>query len=899
MDVHPPLAKMLITLAAWLAGFKGDFDFKEIAREYDHVPYVAMRLLPATLGLLLVPIGYLTLRALQTRPTTAVLGALFLTFENGLITQSRFILLDSPLVFFTALSVFFWVGFSNEDQVPRDRAGKVGPFSRRWWVWLTLTGLSLGAVVSCKWVGLFTIATIGILTVVQLWNLLGDLRVPIPLLLRHFIARAICLIAVPSLFYMAMFAIHFRLLQSSGEGDGFMSSEFQHTLNGHGMDDTFQDVMIGSHITLRHVHTQGGYLHSHPHVYPTGSKQQQITLYPHRDDNNIWQVLEVDDIIEDEPAEGEEKPPKETIDPETLPLQALKDGAIITLNHDSTNKKLHSHDVRAPVTDVDYQNEVTAYGFEGFEGDANDHFQVEIDQVETDTSGAKDAKTRVQALRTRFRLRHTLSGCYLFSHKVKLPDWGFEQQEVTCNKNPPRENALWYIETNTHRQLGEFSAKVNYRVPGFLAKFVELQAVMWRTNAGLTDRHAYDSRPSAWPGLRRGINFWVKDHRQVYLIGNPFVWWLSTVSVLLYVGVRGLIVLRAQRGYKDLLNTTVSFYDQLCGFLVLGWFMHYFPFFLMSRQLFLHHYFPALYFAVLLLACTFDLATRPFQPKIRLQVAGVMLLLTLWAFWHWSALTYAGEWTQELCEKAKWGKHWDFSCADFHHSLTDYHPAAALRVDHDATAEPATTFKDQVEPGPHAFADEKQKPQTSAVEGDADVEQAEPTEPPYVFDDEELAAYEAEHGPIEPERDDDDDEVEYIDVPYFEPKEMVITADGAAIPAAAAGTDDADVLRGGLQAQAQAAGRGDQAARADITAKPPNHPAARNAEAAVLEELASVEARMRELEAQEAAAEAESAYLQEEEVAPVEEDEGEDELAQEEGGEEEDGEEAEIDFGQA
>jgi hypothetical protein len=23
-----------------------------------------------------------------------------------------------------------------------------------------------------------------------------------------------------------------------------------------------------------------------------------------------------------------------------------------------------------------------------------------------------------------------MTGCYLFSHKVKLPEWGFEQQEV-------------------------------------------------------------------------------------------------------------------------------------------------------------------------------------------------------------------------------------------------------------------------------------------------------------------------------------------------------------------------------------------------------------------------------------------------------------------------------------
>jgi dolichyl-phosphate-mannose-protein mannosyltransferase len=40
-----------------------------------------------------------------------------------------------------------------------------------------LTGLGLGATVSMKWVGLFTIAWVGSLTALQLWNLLGDLRV--------------------------------------------------------------------------------------------------------------------------------------------------------------------------------------------------------------------------------------------------------------------------------------------------------------------------------------------------------------------------------------------------------------------------------------------------------------------------------------------------------------------------------------------------------------------------------------------------------------------------------------------------------------------------------------------------------------------------------------------------
>ncbi|KAL4063467.1 hypothetical protein V8B97DRAFT_984501 [Scleroderma yunnanense] len=102
---------------------------------------------------------------------------------------------------------------------------------------------------------------------------------------RHFFARALCLIVIPILFYMTMFELHFLILGSSGDGDAFMSSEFRQTL-GHGMRDTYADVGIGSEITIRHLNTQGGYFHSHAHNYPGGSGQQQITLYPHRDENN-------------------------------------------------------------------------------------------------------------------------------------------------------------------------------------------------------------------------------------------------------------------------------------------------------------------------------------------------------------------------------------------------------------------------------------------------------------------------------------------------------------------------------------------------------------------------------------------------------------------------------------
>ena len=40
-------------------------------------------------------------------------------------------------------------------------------------------------------------------------------------------------------------------------------------------------------------------------------------------------------------------------------------GTKIRLEHVTTDKRLHSHDVRPPVSEVDFQNEVSAYGFPG------------------------------------------------------------------------------------------------------------------------------------------------------------------------------------------------------------------------------------------------------------------------------------------------------------------------------------------------------------------------------------------------------------------------------------------------------------------------------------------------------------------------------------------------------
>jgi dolichyl-phosphate-mannose-protein mannosyltransferase len=67
------------------------------------------------------------------------------------------------------MTILMWINFYNQ---------KKKPFQFWWYFWLAMTGAGLGLTVSCKWVGLFTIATIGFSTVKNLWELWGNTRVP-------------------------------------------------------------------------------------------------------------------------------------------------------------------------------------------------------------------------------------------------------------------------------------------------------------------------------------------------------------------------------------------------------------------------------------------------------------------------------------------------------------------------------------------------------------------------------------------------------------------------------------------------------------------------------------------------------------------------------------------------
>jgi len=572
-DVHPPFGKLLFAFMGWAVGYDGHFHFENIGDSYivNKVPYVAFRALPALLGSLTVSVTYLIMwESGYSLPACIVASGLVL-LDNAHIGQTRLILLDATLIFAMACSLLCYIKFYKL----RHEA-----FSVKWWKWLILTGFALSCDISVKYVGLFAFITVGSAVIIDLWDLLDVKRVGGALNLRdfanHFVARAVGLIVVPFLFYLFWFQVHFSILSRSGPGDDFMTPEFQETLSDNVMLANSLNIQFYDTITLRHKETKA-YLHSHDAKYPlryddgrVSSQGQQVTGYPFEDLNNHWQIM---------PAVNDGVMGKQ-----------VKNHDLVRLRHTVTNTVLLSHDVASPYYPTN--QEFTTVSMEDAYGTrANDAlFEIRIEHGKQN----QDFKS----VASHFKLIHNPSKVAMWTHPKPLPEWGHKQQEINGNKQLGPSSNVWLVEdvpsvpADSPRRVKE--EKKAKSLP-FLRKYFELQRSMFWHNNQLTSSHPYSSQPYQWPFLLRGVSFWTQadTRQQIYFLGNPIGWWIASSLIAVYIGIIGADQISLRRGVDALDHRTRSRLYNSTGFFFLAWATHYFPFYLMGRQLFLHHYLPA------------------------------------------------------------------------------------------------------------------------------------------------------------------------------------------------------------------------------------------------------------------------------------------------------------------
>jgi dolichyl-phosphate-mannose-protein mannosyltransferase len=598
-DVHPPLGRLLIALIGYLIGYDGHFDFENIGDSYidNKVPYIKLRAGVALFGALIPPVVFLIMKNMKFALPTTILVSAMTIFDIGLVTQGRLILLDNMLILFCFCTILFWVKFWNQ---------RKNPFTPKWWIYLALSGLFLGCTLGVKMVGLLIVALIGIATLVDLWGLLDINRKPYPISMnrfwKHFGARALCLIALPVTLYLSFFAIHFHILKYSGPGDGFMSPRFQRTLQGSEIVKLSVAVPYYANITIKHKDTDV-YLHSHPHRYPlrykdqrVSSQGQQVTGYPYADDNNIWSIEPIDTNISDKSRVVIPKPHRKFPDKMVSYVQV---GDLVRLRHIKTNSYLITHDVASPLMSTNM--EMTT---QDKSKDPN-RYEETLWRVEILAGGDKTGVIRSRGQHLRFvNFVHNVA---IYSHISKLPDWAFKQQEVNGEKKIIDRLNVWTIETVQHETIvdeaetaAEEAEELKKILPkvkkmNFFSKYFELQGVMLSQNNALTKPHPYQSRPESWPFLTRGISFWEnKDtEQQIYLLGNPFSYFISIVAFMTYCAIWIVDRLMDHRGIHQLYSKVRLWWDRTAGFLFIGYLLHYLPFFIMGRSLFPHHYLPA------------------------------------------------------------------------------------------------------------------------------------------------------------------------------------------------------------------------------------------------------------------------------------------------------------------
>ncbi|KAF9353712.1 hypothetical protein BGX26_008529 [Mortierella sp. AD094] len=160
-DTHPPLGKLILAGISSFSNYNGSVDFGDIGDQYPiSVPYLSMRVTLTLMGALCAPMAYITLKSGSQGASAAILAAVFIAYDNALITNYRLMALDAPLMFFTAATTMFWTLFTKHSN---------RPFTGLWWTWLLLTGISMAGAISTKLIGILSAAVVILFAVRDLW----------------------------------------------------------------------------------------------------------------------------------------------------------------------------------------------------------------------------------------------------------------------------------------------------------------------------------------------------------------------------------------------------------------------------------------------------------------------------------------------------------------------------------------------------------------------------------------------------------------------------------------------------------------------------------------------------------------------------------------------------------
>ena len=210
-DIHPPLGKLIIFFFAKIIGYQGNLSFNAIGESSDSFYLFFLRFMPVIFGIFLPLVIYFILKEIGLSKKACFLGSFLAIFENSLLVQSKFILVDIFLLVFGFLSILFYLKYKKSK-------------GKKSFIFLILTYLFATFAFSIKWTGLLFIGVIFLLHFFELLNNFNKKEI------KNFLFKISLFLFIFIIIYYAIFLIHFSLLYKSGDGDNHMSLSFQKTL---------------------------------------------------------------------------------------------------------------------------------------------------------------------------------------------------------------------------------------------------------------------------------------------------------------------------------------------------------------------------------------------------------------------------------------------------------------------------------------------------------------------------------------------------------------------------------------------------------------------------------------------------------------------------------------------
>ncbi|KNC83631.1 hypothetical protein SARC_04130 [Sphaeroforma arctica JP610] len=276
---------------------------------------------------------------------------------------------------------------------------------------------------------------------------------------------------------------------------------------------------------------------------------------------------------------------------------------------------------------------------------------------------------------TRGAMFHLLAGIIMLVLIIVVYVVLFALHFIIANHTGP--GIAWHVGDTKYMQtiIGtpeyeEMDPAFVHQQPSVLDKVWYIHKVMFDANRGITVDHPWSSKWYSWPFDVKGLMFWVQNNHMVYQLGNPFVWWGSTLMILLsilysihntpfYTDPPQVLTSRKKMNQYQARLPYIERAKYEVAWLLFGYFCNLLPYVGVTRACWLYHYVPALFFGELAGCLWLDQLLRRSGNVRRFTTISVSVVLCVYGWWRFRAFTYAMHYTDDELDEMRWLSTWN------------------------------------------------------------------------------------------------------------------------------------------------------------------------------------------------------------------------------------------------